>query len=104
MDVPLSLFVSVSLHVPPLSLPTSLCLVCVLGMGVEAAKTHPPSLRLFQEASDVLGIDLLSLCENGPIETLNRTDMAQPALLTASMAAYRKWQDTHKEVSIHPKP
>lgn len=68
-----------------------------LGMGVAAAKTHPPSMRLFNEASEILGLDLLSLCENGPIETLNKTDMAQPALLTASLAAYTKWRDTEKE-------
>jgi [acyl-carrier-protein] S-malonyltransferase len=40
--------------------------------------------ELFDKASDILGFDLLELCENGPDEKLTSTDNAQPALFTVS--------------------
>jgi [acyl-carrier-protein] S-malonyltransferase len=40
--------------------------------------------ELFDKASDILGFDLLELCENGPNEKLTSTDNAQPALFTVS--------------------
>lgn len=46
----------------------------------------PPALTLFQQASEVLGYDLLEVCTNGPAEQLNTTAVSQPALLVASLA------------------
>ena len=43
------------------------------------------------EASDALGLDLLSMMKNGPIEDLNLTVNTQPVMLTASVAFYRAW-------------
>lgn len=43
----------------------------------------------FDTASAALGYDLAALCFAGPAETLARTDVTQPALLTASLALYR---------------
>ncbi|RLD19944.1 MAG: [acyl-carrier-protein] S-malonyltransferase [Caldiserica bacterium] len=40
--------------------------------------------ELFTKASDFLGFDLEHLCNNGPIEELTSTDIAQPALVTVS--------------------
>lgn len=48
--------------------------------------------QTFQQASDALGYDVWQLCQEGPEETLNRTDKTQPALLTASVALWRVWQ------------
>ena len=45
------------------------------------------------EASDALGLDLLSMMKNGPIEDLNLTVNTQPVMLTASVAFYRAWLD-----------
>lgn len=45
----------------------------------------------FKEASDKLGYDLWELCQNGPAEELGRTEITQPALLTASVALWRQW-------------
>lgn len=42
---------------------------------------------LFQKASAVLGYDLLDVCVNGPAERLNATDVSQPAIFVASLAA-----------------
>ncbi len=44
------------------------------------------------EASDILGFDLNNLILNGPAEQLNETSNTQPALLAASTALWRLWQ------------
>ncbi len=46
----------------------------------------PPAIALFQQASEVLGYDLLEVCTNGPAEQLNTTAVSQPALLVTSLA------------------
>lgn len=43
----------------------------------------------FAEANEALGYDLKSLVLNGPEAELNKTEVTQPAILTASVAAYR---------------
>lgn len=48
--------------------------------------------QTFQEASGALGYDIWALVQDGPAEDLNRTDRTQPALLTASVALWRLWQ------------
>lgn len=47
----------------------------------------------FKEASKALGYDLWDLVAQGPAEKLNQTNFTQPALLTASVALWRLWQD-----------
>ena len=46
-----------------------------------------PRKRSFDEASSALGYDLLAICANGPAERLNATDVSQPALYVAGLAA-----------------
>jgi len=46
----------------------------------------------FAEASAALGYDLWALVANGPDADLNETHRTQPALLTASVAVWRLWQ------------
>ena len=48
--------------------------------------------QTFQEASGALGFDLWALIQEGPGSELNRTEKTQPALLTASVALWRLWQ------------
>jgi [acyl-carrier-protein] S-malonyltransferase len=60
-----------------------------LGMGMDLCEHDPLARATFDEASEVLGHDLVALCSNGPVELLDRTDLAQPALLTHSIAALR---------------
>lgn len=43
--------------------------------------------QLFEDASKILGYDLLSLCLNGPVEELTKTVKCQPAIVVASLAA-----------------
>jgi len=58
----------------------------------ELAATYPVIEETFHEASAALGYDLWALTQQGPAEELNKTWQTQPALLTASVALYRLWQ------------
>tara|TARA_B100001094_G_C18183324_1_gene802257 strand:+ start:870 stop:1814 length:945 start_codon:yes stop_codon:yes gene_type:complete len=50
----------------------------------------------FNQASEVLGYDLINLVLQGPEEILNQTDKTQPALLTASVALWRLYLSTDR--------
>jgi [acyl-carrier-protein] S-malonyltransferase len=47
----------------------------------------PTARALFDAARDALGFDLLAVCATGPAERLNATDISQPALYVAGLAA-----------------
>ncbi|HIF9420501.1 TPA: ACP S-malonyltransferase [Photobacterium damselae] len=64
-----------------------------VGMLAELAEQFPIVQATFAEASEVLGYDLWALVQNGPAEDLNQTHRTQPALLTASVAIWRVWQE-----------
>lgn len=59
------------------------------GMGKELADNFVAARRVFEEANDVLGFDLTSLCYNGPEEDLKLTANTQPAILATSVAALK---------------
>ena len=63
-----------------------------VGMLSEMAASYPIVEETFAEASAALGYDLWALTQQGPAEELNKTWQTQPALLTASVALYRVWQ------------
>lgn len=63
-----------------------------VGMGKAWYDASPESKAVFDEANDVLGFDLTKLCFEGPAEDLNRTDNAQVAIYTASIASFRGLQ------------
>src|SRR5207245_10237674 len=58
------------------------------GMGRELADSFPVARRVFDEADRALGFSLSQLCFSGPEEELKLTENTQPAILTASVAAY----------------
>ena len=64
-----------------------------VGMLKEFSELYPVIKNTFAEASEVLGYDLFDLVMNGPAEELGKTYKTQPALLTASVALYRLWQE-----------
>ncbi|ACY84935.1 ACP S-malonyltransferase [Edwardsiella piscicida] len=66
-----------------------------VGMLADLAAQYPVVEQTFAEASEALGYDLWSLVQQGPAEELNKTWQTQPALLTASVAIYRVWQQNH---------
>ncbi len=59
-----------------------------VGMGKELAEAYPSCRALFDEASDVLGYDLATLCFEGPEDLLTRSDHAQPAIFVMSAASF----------------
>lgn len=63
-----------------------------VGMLADLYQTYPLVQDTFNEASAALGYDLWALIANGPEEQLNETQRTQPALLTASVAVWRVWQ------------
>ena len=60
-----------------------------VGMGKELAEKYPIARQTFDEANDALGYKLSQLCFEGPEEKLRMTEITQPAILTASVAAWR---------------
>src|SRR5438128_5108726 len=60
-----------------------------VGMGKELAGKYPVARQTFEEADEALGYKLSQLCCDGPEEQLRLTEITQPAILTASVAAWR---------------
>lgn len=67
-------------------------------MGAALAERSPIAKRLFEEASEVLGYDLLKLCAEGPAEELNRTEFSQPALFVHSYAALKQLEEEQPDI------
>ncbi|STV77691.1 malonyl CoA-acyl carrier protein transacylase [Klebsiella pneumoniae subsp. rhinoscleromatis] len=66
-------------------------------MLAEMAAAWPVIEETFGEASAALGYDLWALTQQGPAEELNKTWQTQPALLAASVALYRVWQQQGRQ-------
>ncbi|MDZ7754279.1 MAG: ACP S-malonyltransferase [Gammaproteobacteria bacterium] len=75
-------------------------MACIFpGQGSQSLKmmsafgSHQAAVReTFEEAGDVLGLDLWRLAQEGPESELNRTDRTQPLMLTAGVAVWRLWR------------
>lgn len=65
-----------------------------VGMAGGLAALFPPAKALFDRAAELLGYDLLHVCVNGPAERLNATDVSQPAIYVASLAALEHYRST----------
>lgn len=68
-----------------------------VGMLAELNEQYDVVKSTFDEASDVLGYDLWQLVQSGPEETLGKTDITQPAMLSAGIACYRVWLEQVSE-------
>jgi [acyl-carrier-protein] S-malonyltransferase len=62
-----------------------------LGMMNILRKNFPFIGERFEMASEILGFDLWNLVQEGPLETLNKTQNTQPALLASSLATWDVW-------------
>jgi len=60
-----------------------------VGMGKELSEKYAVVRQTFAEADEALGYALSQLCFEGPEEKLKLTEITQPAILTASVAAWR---------------
>ena len=63
-----------------------------VGMLGELAERFPAIQETFVEASEAFGRDMWELAQNGPEEELGLTEITQPIMLIAGVAAYRAWQ------------
>lgn len=70
-----------------------------VGMGRALYDAYPCAREVFEEAGDVLGVDIKRISFEGPEDELNLTENTQPALLTASFAALSV---LGKEVPVFP--
>ena len=69
-----------------------------IGMMDDLAGLYPEIKNIFSRASDVLAYDLWDKVANGPESDLNKTEITQPALLTAAFATWQLWQDKTSEM------
>ena len=56
------------------------------GMGRDLVEAYPTARQVFDTAGEALGMALDKVCFEGPLEELSRSDIAQPAILTVSIA------------------
>lgn len=69
----------------------------VVGMGRSVYETSVAARAVFDEADRVLGYQLTTLCFEGPEERLNDTTVAQPAVLTTSIALFEAMVESASE-------
>jgi [acyl-carrier-protein] S-malonyltransferase len=60
-----------------------------VGMGKELSEKYSLARRTFAEADEALGFKLSQVCFEGHEDQLRMTEITQPAILTASIAAWR---------------
>ncbi len=58
-------------------------------MGRELQQRYPVAAETFAQADEALGFPISKLCFEGPEEELRLTENTQPAIMTASVAAWR---------------
>lgn len=73
-----------------------------IGMSSGWGAHQPLARSVYREAGEVLGLDLWDLVSNGDAATLNRTEITQPAMLAADIAAWRIYLAAggHKPVAL----
>lgn len=67
-----------------------------IGMGKDLYEAFPESKAVFEKADKVLKFGLSGLIFNGPQEELRKTNNAQPAILTVSIAAFEAFRSLIK--------
>jgi len=70
-----------------------------VGMGKALFDESAKVKDIFEEANDTLGFDLKKMCFEGEIQELTKTENAQPAILTVSVACYRIYME---RIGIEP--
>ena len=63
------------------------------GMGKDLAENFPVARQVFEEADEALSFSISRLCFEGPEEALQLTENTQPAIVAASVAAFRSMQE-----------
>jgi [acyl-carrier-protein] S-malonyltransferase len=69
-----------------------------VGMGRALYEEIPAARELFDRAGEILGFDLKAVCFDGPPEALEATDVSQPAIYVASLAALEGFKASNPDV------
>jgi [acyl-carrier-protein] S-malonyltransferase len=72
-----------------------------VGMAKNLVAQSVVAKQVFEEAGDAIGINMMKLCFESPIDELTRTENTQPAILTATMAMYRAFAQEHPDMNAH---
>jgi [acyl-carrier-protein] S-malonyltransferase len=73
-----------------------------VGMATKLAAASPAARAVIADADEILGFALSDLMTNGPADTLEDTINAQPAILTASVAALEAIRERSGERALSP--
>jgi [acyl-carrier-protein] S-malonyltransferase len=68
-----------------------------VGMAKDLYDSHPQVRELYSEAERILGLDLASICFDGPPEVLVQTQHTQPAIFVHSMSLWTLLKDQKLE-------
>jgi [acyl-carrier-protein] S-malonyltransferase len=60
----------------------------VVGMGRDLGEQYPVAAKLFHQANEILGRDLVGTMLNGPLEELTKTSNCQPALFLHGLTCW----------------
>jgi len=63
-----------------------------VGMGKDFFDSYPIARKTYEEANDILGLNIGDICFEGPEEKLLLTENTQPAVLTTSIAILKVLQ------------
>src|SRR5690242_17792188 len=69
-----------------------------VGMCRELDQEVPAVRALFDRAEEILGFDLRQICLEGPADALEATDVSQPAIFVASLAALESLKVSNPEL------
>ncbi|SBS88045.1 malonyl CoA-acyl carrier protein transacylase precursor, putative [Plasmodium ovale] len=69
-----------------------------ISMGLNTYNSCKQSQEIYERASKVLGYNLMDVIQNGPIEKLKDSEIAQPSIYTVSIAAYERLKYENSDV------
>ena len=73
----------------------------LVGMGRSVYESSPAARAVFDEADRVLGYRLSDICFEGPADKLDDTTVAQPAVLTTSIALFEAMVESAGSATGH---
>jgi len=73
-----------------------------IGMAEDLCAEFPVADKIFEQANQILGFDLKSICFKGPLEKLTLSAFCQPAILTHSIAAYEVIKAEFADKNLKP--
>ena len=73
----------------------------VVGMGKDIYEKYEEARKIYDKACEISGIDIKSICFDGPEDVLNKTENTQIAILTTSLAMLEvlKSNGIHAEIA-----